>query len=140
MRTPPLPPPFIPQAVEVALGTSGETLTLITTEAGGYTLNGEAFVSGTSVMASNGSTYTLALEGASWRAAYSAPAPIRVLLGATGEMISIDRSEDGRYQSNGNAIENGTVITAENGNMYRVVIRDDGMFIAEFVSPSDQDR
>ena len=58
------PPPFVPQAVEVAFGTSGETLTLMTTEAGGFMRNGEAFATGTDVMAeANGSTYTLTLDG-----------------------------------------------------------------------------
>ena len=35
-------------------------------------------------------------------------------------MISIERLEDGTYQGNGSAVANGTVITAENGNMYTV--------------------
>ncbi|MDE0444400.1 MAG: hypothetical protein OXL38_20135, partial [Gammaproteobacteria bacterium] len=39
------------------------------------------------------------------------------------------------YQANGSALENGTVITAENGNMYTVMISDDGMFSAEYVQP-----
>ena len=37
---PPAPPPFEPKAVEVALGQSGDTVTLMTTETGGFTLNG----------------------------------------------------------------------------------------------------
>ncbi len=65
---PPAPPPFIPQAVEVALGTGGETITLMTTEAGGYTLNNEAFASGTTATASNRDLYRLTLDGTTWTA------------------------------------------------------------------------
>lgn len=55
-------PPFVPQVVEVALGTSSEMLTLMTTEAGGYTRNGKAFASGTDGMAeADGSAHTLTL-------------------------------------------------------------------------------
>ena len=58
------PPSFVPQAVEVALGTSGDTLTLMTTEAGGFTRNGDAFTTGTDVMAeASASTYRLTLDG-----------------------------------------------------------------------------
>ena len=132
---PPSGPPFVPQAVEVALGTSGGTLTLMTTEAGGYTLNAAEFVSGTEVTASNGSTYTLTLDGTTWSAAYKAPAPITLRLGTTGGSISIERAEDGGYQAFGSAIANGTIVSAENGNMYTIRIGGDGMFSAEYVQP-----
>ena len=69
--TPPVgpigPPPFRPQGVEIALGTSGETA-LPTTEARDYTLNGKAFTSGTTVTASNGDVYRLVLDGTTWTA------------------------------------------------------------------------
>ena len=58
------PPPFVPESAEVARGTNGETLTLGTTEAGGFTRSGEALATGTYVMAeANGSRYTLTLYG-----------------------------------------------------------------------------
>ena len=133
---PPAPPPFVPQAVEVALGTSGETLTLMTTDAGGYTLNGEAFATGTEVMAeANGSTYTLTLEGATWSAAYKMPEAMSLALGTTGGSIAIERLEDGSFQANGSALAAGTIVTAANGNMYTVLIADDGRFSAEYVVP-----
>ena len=110
--TAPAPPPFQPEAIEVALGTSGETLTLITTQPSGYTLNGEAFAPGTeteSTAEGNGSTYTLTLGGSAWDAVYKAPAPMSLALGTTGGMISIQRLEDGSYQANGSSLENGRV-------------------------------
>ena len=126
----------MPQAVEVALGTSGDTLTLMTTEAGGYTLNGEAFASGAEVMAeANGSTYTLTLDGTTWSAAYKAPAAMSVTLGTHGGSISVERLEDGSYQANGSALSSGTVVAGENNNSYTVTISDDGKFSTEYVVP-----
>ena len=58
-----------------------------------------------------------------------------VALGATDGMVSIERLEDGSYLANGSAIANAAVVTAENGNMYTVMISDDGMFSAEYVQP-----
>ena len=133
---PPAPPPFEPQAVEVALGTSGDTLTLMTTEAGGFTLNGEAFATGTEVTSQkNGSTYALTLDGTTWKAAYKVPEAMSLALGATGGNLSIERLEDGSFQANGSALASGTVVTADNGNQYTVSISDDGMFSAEYVAP-----
>ncbi len=40
----------------------------MTTEAGGYTLNGKAFASGTTVTAGNGEVYRLVLAGTTWTA------------------------------------------------------------------------
>ena len=133
---PPAPPPFVPQAVEVALGTSGQTLTLMTTESGGYTFNGEAFATGTDISADNGSTYTLTLDGTTWSAAYKMPEAMSLALGISGENISIQRLEDGSYQfGDGMALTSGMVVTAGNGNMYTVTLGDDGGFAAEYVQP-----
>ena len=126
----------MPQAVEVTLGTSGETLTLITTEAGGFTGDGEAFATGTDAIAqANGRAYTLTLDGTTQSAAYEMPAAMSLGPSTSGGMITIKRLEDGSYQANGSVIANGAVVTAENGNMYTVSISDDGMFSAEYVQP-----
>ena len=63
------------------------------------------------------------------------PDPMQIALGTTGGNLSVERLEDGSYQANGSALTNGTVVTAENGNMYTVMIADDGMFSAEYVVP-----
>ena len=133
---PPAPPPFVPQAVEVALGSSGDTLTLMTAQGGGYTLNGQAFASGTDVTAeANGSTYTLTLDGAAWSAVYKMPEATSLALGATGGTLSVERLEDGSYRANGSPLANGAVVTAANGNRYTVRISDDGSFSAQYVVP-----
>ncbi|MCY4598193.1 MAG: ankyrin repeat domain-containing protein, partial [Bryobacterales bacterium] len=63
---PPPPPPFEGQEYEVALGASGDKVTLVTTESGGFTLNGEAFESGDTVTANDGSVYVLTLDDGVW--------------------------------------------------------------------------
>ncbi len=127
---PSAPPPFVPQAVEVALGTSGDTLTLMTAAAGGYTLNGVPFVSGSAHTAGNGSTYTLTLDGTAWSAAYKMPEPTLLALGTADGSISIERLEDGSYWANGRIVTSGTVVTSENGNKYTVRISDGGTWTA----------
>ena len=68
---PPAPPPFQPEAVEVALGENGGTVTLMTTEAGGFTLNSEAFTGGAAnpVPGADGRMYVLTLADGTWSAA-----------------------------------------------------------------------
>ena len=127
---PPPPSPFVPQAVEVALGTSGDTLVLMTAAAGGYTLNGAPFVSGSEHTAGNGSTYTLILDGTAWSAAYKMPEPTLLALGTADSSISIERLEDGSYRANGRILTSGTVVTSENGNKYTVRISDGGTWTA----------
>ena len=135
----PAPPPFVPQAVEVALGTSGDTLTLMTTEAGGYTLNGEAFASGTEHESEkNGSIYKLTLDGTQWSAVYQAPDPQSIALGTHGGNVSIERLEDGSFQLNGSALTSGAVVPGENNNSYTVTVNDDGKWTAEWVQPPAQ--
>ncbi len=72
--TQPPPPPapvFQPQQVEVELGASGSQVTLMTTQGGGFTLDGEPFHTGGSVTAANGNEYTLDLVNGQWTARYN---------------------------------------------------------------------
>lgn len=100
----------MPQHVVIDLESSGEKLTLQTTEAGGFTRNGEAFSSGTTVEAA-GNTYRLTLEGGTWTAGYEAPNPWAVPLGRSGEALLITRREDGLCEGNGNVFESGGIVT-----------------------------
>ena len=121
---PPPPPPFVPQDVVIDLGSSGEKLTLQTTEAGGFTRNGEAFASGAEVEAA-GNTYRLTLESGTWTAAYQAPNPWAVPLGRSGEALLITRREDGLYEGNDMVFASGGIVTAANGNQYTLTFADD---------------
>ncbi len=122
---PAAPPPFQPQPVEITLGTSGDTVTLMTTEGGGFTLNGEAFESGGSVTAGNGGQYTLTLAEGSWTAQFDSH-EIMVTLGTSEEMVTITQAEDGSYWLGEMAVRSGeTVHTAANGNEYVLRITTD---------------
>ncbi len=122
----PTPPPaFQPQPVEITLGTSGDTVTLMTTEGGGFTLNGEAFESGGNVTAGNGGQYTLTLADGSWTAQFDAH-EIMVTLGTSEEMVTITQAEDGTYWLGEMAVRSGeTIHTAANGNEYVLSITTD---------------
>lgn len=123
---PPPPPPrpvFMPEDVPIELGTSGETVTLQTTEAGGYTRNGEAFASGTTVEAT-GNTYRLTLAEGEWKAEYVAPRPWATALGTSGDALLITRREDGLYEAGDAVFSSGGTVTAANGNQYRLTLVD----------------
>ena len=131
---PPAPPPFQPQAVEVALGESGN-VTLMTTEDGGFTLNGEAFESGGTVAAENGNMYLLTLADGKWSAAYQSTEAM-VTLGITEEMVTLTKAEDGSYWIGDMAVTSGeTTVSAENGNMYTLSMDEDGMWMATYIEP-----
>ena len=129
------PAPAQSEAVEVALGSSGESVTLMPVESGGYTLDGAPVVSGeTMTTSANGSSYTLSMgEDGTWAATYN-PVEVTVPLGTRGELVIITRQEDGSY-----ALPDGTTITAEtrytteSGNTYGVALGEDGVPMAVYV-------
>ena len=135
---PPAPPPFQPQPVEVALGESGNT-TLMTTEDGGFTLNGEKFESGGTVTAENGNMFVLTLADGKWTAAYDAHETM-VTLGITEEVVTLTQAEDGTYMLGENLVKSGeTTVTAMNGNVYTLMVTTDDAgaitWSAVFVAP-----
>ena len=89
LAPPPAPPPFEPRALEVALGASGSTITLMVTQDGGYTMDGEAFTGG-NVIAENGNTYNLRQTDGSWTATF-VPVVAEVALG--GQWRQADRHD-----------------------------------------------
>ncbi len=120
---PPAPPPFQPQAVEVALGESGASLTLMTTEAGGFTLAGQPVESGEEYPAENGNVYVLTIADGAVTAAYQ-PVERTVALGASGSSLTLMTTEAGGFTLAGEAVESGLEATAENGNVYVLTIAD----------------
>ncbi len=128
----PAPAPFQPQPVEVTLGASGETVTLMTTQDGGFTLNGEAFESGKTVTSESGNVYTLLLADGAWNARYDAH-EVEVKLGSLEETVKLVKGEDGGYMLGEMAVESGvTKHTAANGNVYTLVMGEDGMWMAQY--------
>ena len=130
----PAPPPFQSEAVEVALGDSGGTLTLMTTEDGGFTLDGEAFTGGAEspVEGEGGRTYVLTLADGTWSAAFQ-PMEVMVPLGASGESATLMTTEAGGYAMDGAAFESGGMATSTEGARYTLTMDDDGMWMAMFM-------
>ena len=132
--TPPPPPPFVPQTITVSLGEHGGSITLRTTQAGGYTRDGQAFTSGTEVEAENGNRYRVTLTGQTWAAEFLPPDPVDVQLGTSGDTVSITQLEDRSYQADGQALGEDRIVTADNGNMYRLTLVENE-WMSEFVPP-----
>ena len=136
--TPPAPPPFQPQTIVVQLGTQGGATTLISTQAGGWTRNGQPFTSGSTVTGENSASYRLTLTNGTWSAAFIAPDPEPLVLGTSGDAVLLQAQEDGSYEVDGEPLASGRVVTADNGNMYRLVLGADGAWMAEFAPPAAQ--
>ena len=132
----PAPPPFVPASVVVTLGAEGGATTLISTQAGGWTHNGQSFTSGSTVRGENAATYRLTLSGSTWSAAFVSPDPARVRLGTSGDEVTLALQEDGTYRLGTSAVQSGHVVTAGNGNQYRLALSTSGDWSAEFV-PAD---
>ena len=136
--TPPPPPPFQPQTVVVQLGTMGGATTLISTQAGGWTRNGQPFTSGSTVTGENAASYRLTLSNGRWTAEFIAPDPEPLVLGASGDAVLLQAREDGSYEVDGEPLASGRVVEADNGNQYRLVRGSDGTWMAEYVPPLPQ--
>ena len=131
---PPAPPGFQPLPVEVALGSSGDTITLMTTEEGGFTLGNVDFASGSTVAAANGNVYLLTLAGGVWTATF-VPATVEVILGTSGESVTLTQAEDGEYLIGSVAVESGATVVARNGASYALTIDESGVWSATLVAP-----
>ena len=131
---PPAPPPFQPQPVEVALGENGGNVTLMTTEAGGFTLNGEAFAGGADnpVEGEGGRMYVLTLADGSWSAAFM-PMEVMVALGNSGESVTLMTTEAGGYMMAGEAFASGGMAMSSAGANYTLSMGEDGMWTAMFM-------
>ena len=128
----PLPPAFQPEVVVVALGEHGGKTTLVSTESGGWTRNGDAIASGAVVRGENSAEYVLTLSGGQWTAEFSPPAPITVALGKSGSSVQLQMLESGRHELNGELLASGQVWTAPNGYRYRFEQSTGGEWTATF--------
>ena len=137
---PPTPPPFQPQTVVVKLGDHGGATTLISTQSGGWTRDGQAFASGNTVTGENSASYRLTLSNGTWRAEFIAPDPEAVSLGTSGDRVQLQIQEDGSYQLDGEPFATGSVVDADNGNQYRLELGSDGTWSAVFVTAEQRVR
>ena len=123
----PAPPPAA-VTVEVALGELGGSITLTQTDTG-YTLNGEAFASGSTVTADHGN-YVVTMADGVWMADFQGTT-VTVDLGTSGSMVTIGLAENGSFWIGSEAIASGGTVAAENGNVY-VLTMADGAWSAMF--------
>ncbi len=123
---------FIPTSVQVLLGEHGGSLTLRREEDGNYWLGNRVFESGRVVTGSNGNVYRLTLRDGAWNAEYI-PEPVRVSLGTSGASIVLVRLEDGSYWDGEKVVGSGSRVTASDGSVYTLALRD-GVWIADLLS------
>ena len=122
---------YVPKMVPVALGISGQSVTVVKAENGTWSLNGAEFASGEGVAAGFG-TYTLTLgSGDTWTAAFN-EVPTTVTLGTSGDMVTVVMVEDGSYTLGGDPFASGGEVTAGNGNVYQLTLAE-GAWSAMFV-------
>ena len=132
----PAPVVFVPTSVVVTLGGSGGATTLISTQAGGWTRNGEPFSSGQTASGENGAAYRLTLANNTWSAEFVPPAAARVQLGTSGDTVAVNAREDGSFALDGAQLQSGQVVSAANGNRYALVLGARDIWTAEFVPPA----
>ena len=121
---------FVPMTQSVTLGTSGDTVTLTSTEAGSWALDSSSVADGYVATAENGSRYSLTLgDDGTWAAAF-VPTAVPVSLGASGESVTLMTTEAGGYTLDGTAVEAGSSLTSTAGERYSLALGDDGMWMA----------
>ena len=114
--------------VEVTLGQHGGKITLIETEAGGFTFNGQPFEGG-EVTAENGNVYVLTLTDGVWIATYQ-PVEMLLQLGLSGESVTVTRAEDGSFWI---SLDEGRTLKSANGNEYALTMAG-GDWVATYVA------
>ena len=91
--------------VRVALGASGESISLVVGEAGVLERGGQPVLDGSEVTAGNGNSYALTKSSDSVVAATYVPQSQQVRL--TGGDVTLARDEDGIWRIDGDPVENG---------------------------------
>ncbi len=124
-----------PEPISLALGMSGENISIQRLEDGSYQYatqsgDGGALADGTDVTAGNGNTYTVTIGTDGMFAATYVPAMVRIPLGVSGDVLDVVHSEDGSYSImiDGAAVHitADTRVTATNGNVYAVMLSPGG--------------
>ena len=123
---------FLSTEVMIDIGTSGTSVTLATTEAGGWTLDGESFASGNTVQGdTNDATgaaneYELTLADGTWTPTYR---PARMAIGGTGGLEAVAREDGSGYDAGDDALSatGAGEISGPGGALYRVAKDADGM-------------
>ena len=125
---------FVPNMIDVPLGNSGVTVTIVQLETGGYSLNGEMITADTTHTLDNGATYGVGLGADGTPMAVYIPSTVTVALGMHGGEIILTLAEDQMtYMRDGAVFMTGTVVMS-NDREYTVSMVD-GTWMAEFNKP-----
>lgn len=111
--------------VEVTLGNSGGTVTVVAKADDTYEVDGQPIMSGGTVER-NGNRYVLTRSGERWTARYD-PTRISVVLGTEGGILFLEKRENGTWENTetGTTFRSGRTVSGEDGNDYRVTVVDD---------------
>ena len=124
---------FVEPRTRVALGSSGESIVIRTRENGRFRARSRRVQDGSIVRSSDGSLYRLVLsDEGEWSAVFEAPVTVTVTLGASGSDVQIETLEDGTYRIGDQALADGDVVRAANGNRYRLSISEAGQWTATY--------
>ena len=132
-----------PDPTMVALGSSGASVTFQRHEDGSYSLVSLSQVTGLmaaadggyTVTASNGNVYMLAMMDGAWTPTFQAPDPQMVMLGASGDTVSIQKAEDGTYWLGSDLVSDGDTTMSSDGRSYTLSLAD-GMWMAAYAAPT----
>ncbi len=124
-----------PAPTMVALGMSGESVSVTMAEDGSYWVGDMAVSDGSTVMSSGGDSYTLSMTDGMWMATFQGPS-VTVALGEHGGTVSIATAEDGSYTIDGMAFSSGGTVAGAMGNEYTLTMAEDGTWSAEYVMPA----
>ncbi len=129
---------FVPMTQDVTLGNSGDTVTLMTVESGGWAIGDSSVADGYMTTAANDNRYTLAMGAdGRWMATFQ-PASVAVMLGGSGEFATLMTEEDGSFTMDGAAVVSGSTTAMNSANeSYTLSRGDDGMWTAMHM-PSSQ--
>ena len=125
-----------PEPISVALGRSGDTVSITMAEDRTYWISEMEVTDGSSYTSAAGNDYTLMRDDAGmWTAMYNGEKTM-VALGTSGSSVTLVKQEDGSYAMDGKAFEAGMTATAENGMVYVLSMDADGMWMADYVTNS----
>ena len=116
---PPAAPVFEPQAVEVKLGESGDSGTLMTTRSVALRWTAKQARAEPRCLPRTATSTRSPWGTGEWTATYNTP-QVEVTLGEHGGSATIETAEDGTYRVRGDELVSGGTVMAENGNTYTI--------------------
>lgn len=116
--------------ISVVLGQSGESITLVQSSGGGYTLNDSPFQSGDIVTARNGNKYRLTRDDGNWSATFIAEATTVNLISGV-DVVTLMRAEDRSYRLDDQRIVSGSVIAHHDRGTYKLSLGPGRIWLSE---------